>query len=37
MKYADLLPIFARYHRGELTRSELECAICMWQRQGARL
>lgn len=37
MKYSDLLPVFAAYHRGELGKVEVAAAICMWQRQGARL
>ena len=37
MKYADLLPAFAAFHRGDMSKSELACAICMWQRQGALL
>jgi len=37
MTYAELIPYFKAYRRGELGRLELACQICMWQRQGARI
>jgi hypothetical protein len=37
MKYSDLIPYFKAYRNGDISRFELECAIFMWQNQGARL
>jgi hypothetical protein len=37
MIYADLLPYFRRFRQGEIGKTQIACAICMWQRQGARL
>jgi hypothetical protein len=37
MTYADLLCTFAAFHRGEIGKPAVACAICMWQRAGARV
>jgi len=37
MTYSDLLPYFATFHRGEISKICVAIAIAMWQKAGARL
>ena len=37
MTYAGLIPYFKAYRNEDISRAEIEAAICMWQRQRARI
>ena len=34
-RFEDIRSVFARFHRGELSRAELVAAIALWQVSGA--
>lgn len=34
-RFEDIRSVFARFHRGELSRTELVAAIALWQVSGA--
>jgi hypothetical protein len=37
MTYTELRAFFRMFHRGEISKLELACAIGLWQRAGAIL
>ena len=36
MSYAELKAFMRMFHRGEISKVELACAIGLWQRGGAK-